>query len=142
MKKAIHKSFSLVMALVVLFSTLSFNKISHFCGDNLVDSSIFSNLKTCGMDMESMVVASQSSADCAITKKNCCSEENELVQGQDELQLTFDQLTLDQHVFVATFVTTYVMLFEPVKELTPNVKAYPPPLIVKPIYKLDETYLI
>ena len=70
------------------------------------------------------------------------SEETEVVKGQDKLQLTFDQSTIDQHVFVAVFFHTYNDLFESSDKVAHVLSIYPPPLIVKEIFKLDETYLI
>ncbi|WP_417620071.1 HYC_CC_PP family protein, partial [Oceanihabitans sediminis] len=52
MKQLIHKIVSLSMAIVVLFSTMSFTIDMHFCGDTLMDTAIFQQVKTCGMDME------------------------------------------------------------------------------------------
>ena len=142
MKKAIHKVTSFLMALVVLFSTMSFTMSSHYCGDNLVDSSIFSKLKSCGMEAETSVTDSLQSSDCSIAKKNCCSEETEIIKGQDKLQLTFEKASFDQQIFVAVFLHTYNNLFELSDEVAHSLSIYPPPLIVKHIYKLDETYLI
>ncbi len=142
MKKAIHKATSILMALVVLFSTMSFTLSSHYCGDSLVDSSIFSNLKSCGMESEMQSTDSLKSDDCSIAKKNCCSEETEIIKGQDKLQLTFEKASFDQQVFVAIFLHTYNNLFELSDEVAHSLSIYPPPIIVKQIFKLDETYLI
>ena len=142
MKKAFHKTASFLMALVVLFSTMSFTMSSHYCGDSLVDSSIFSNLKSCGMESETTAIDSLKSSDCSITKKGCCSEETEIVKGQDELQLTFEKASFEQQIFVAVFLNTYNNLFELTDEVQRSIRIYPPPLIVKQIFKLDETYLI
>ena len=40
------------MALLVLFSTFSFTLASHYCGDVLVDSSLFGKVETCGMEVQ------------------------------------------------------------------------------------------
>ncbi len=142
MKKAFHKAISLMMAFVVLFSTMSFTISMHYCGDSLVDTAIFSKLKTCGMESEMKAENTLQSSDCSIAKKGCCTDEQQTVTGQDELQLTFDKITLGQQLFVAAFFHTYNTLFETSKEVTPSLNHYPPPNIVRHIYKLDETYLI
>jgi len=136
MKEVFHKIVSMLMAFVVLFSTMSFTVDMHYCGDTLVDSAIFHKAKTCGMD------ESLSNPECSITKKKCCSNKQIVVDGQDELKISFDKLSLDQQKFVAVFVYSYSKLFVDFEENTISIAEYPPPLIIRQIYKLDETYLI
>ncbi len=128
----------MIMAFIVLFSTMSFTIDMHYCGDTLMDTALFQKAKACGMEMDKTVPNSN----CSITKKDCCKEEQIVVRGQDELKISFDKLTLDQQIFVASFVYSYINLFENFEENTYVFSEYPPPLIVKSIYKLDETYLI
>ena len=71
MKKVFYKISSFSMALLVLFSTLSFTVESHYCGDILVDSSVFGAAETCGMEIQKQ----SNSSECDITKSNCCSDE-------------------------------------------------------------------
>ena len=125
------------MAFVVLLSTLSFTISKHYCGDTLVDTSLFSKAKSCGMEMQN-----SSNKDCSIIKKNCCSEEQQLIEGQDNLKLDFTKFDLQQKIFVSTFVYTYINLFEGITKESIHFKDYSPPLIVKDIHTLDEVYLI
>lgn len=136
-KKNFHKIMSISMAFVVLFSTLSFTIDMHFCGDNLVETTIFKKAKGCGMEMQS-----PSTKDCSITKKNCCTDKQVIIDAQDELKLNFDTLSYKQQKFVASFFYAYINIFEDLEENTTSFSEYPPPLIVRNIYKLDETYLI
>ena len=99
------------MAFVVIFSTLSFTINMHYCGGALVETAFFHKAKGCGMEMDK-----PSSKDCSITKKNCCSDEQLLVDSQDELQLTFDKVSFDQQVFIASYVYTYINLLEFIDE--------------------------
>jgi len=138
MKQVFHKIASVLLAFVVLFSTMSFTIDMHYCGDTLVDTAIFHKAKTCGMEMQQ----TSSDSDCSIIKKNCCKEKQIVVKGQDELKISFDKLTFDQQIFVASFVYTYINLFENLKENATAFSEYPPPQIVKNIYQLDEVYLI
>lgn len=126
------------MAIVVLFSTMSFTIDMHYCGDTLVDTSIFHKAETCGMEMP----APTSSSDCEITKKNCCDNKQISIEGQDELKLTFDEITVEQQVILAAFVYTYTNLFDGLEENSTSYLDYKPPLVIRQIYKLDETYLI
>ena len=137
MKQASHKIMSLLMAFVVLFSTMSFTVNMHNCGDTLVETTLFNKAKGCGMEMEK-----PSTEGCSITKKNCCDDKQLVIDGQDELKLNFDKLTFEQQQFVASFVYTYINLFEGLDKNVSSYEEYKPPLVVKQIFKIDETYLI
>lgn len=137
MKQVFHKIMSLLMAFVVLFSTMSFTLDMHYCGDTLVETALFHKAKGCGMDMQK-----PSTEGCSITKKNCCNDEQLVVSGQDELQLQIDKISFEQQVFIASFVYTYSSLFEGLDKNVSFYEAYKPPLVVKQLYKIDETYLI
>ncbi len=125
------------MALVVLFSTLSFTVSIHYCGDTLAETAIFHKAKGCGMEMEKPATEG-----CSITKKNCCNDEQLVVDGQDELQLQVDKISFEQQVFIASFVYTYINLFEGLDKNVSSYEEYKPPLVVRQIFKIDETYLI
>ncbi len=137
MKQVFHKIMSFLMTFVVLFSTMSFTIDMHYCGGTLVETAVFHKAKGCGMEMQN-----PSSADCAVTKKNCCTDEQITVKGQDELKISFDKLTFDQQVFIASFISTYINLFEGLNKNVSSYEEYKPPLVIRQIFKLDETYLI
>lgn len=139
MKKAFHKIASILMAFVVLLSTMSFTVNSHFCGDMLVGTSYFVKAESCGMDMKQET----KSEDCSVMKKNCCQDVASVVEGQDTLKITsFDQLSFDQQVFIASFYYSYNILFEGIHDKVVPFKNYVPPLVIKDIHVLDEVYLI
>jgi hypothetical protein len=137
MIKVLQKISVLIMASVVLISTMSFTINLHYCGDTLVETSLFHKAEGCGMEMDTPLTES-----CSITKNNCCDDEQLLVEGQDELQLTFDKISFDQKVFLTSFVHTYISLFEVLEKNIHTYKQYRPPLVIRSIYKFDETYLI
>lgn len=124
---------ALIMAIVVLLSTMSFTVNMHYCNGKLVDTAIFQKAQTCGMEMDK-----QSSM-----KKKCCCEDKEIhIEGQDEIKLPVLELSSDEQVFVAFFLQSYINLFQANEKRKNNILDYPPPIIVRQIYKLDETYLI
>ena len=137
MKKVIHKILSMLLAFVVLFSTMSFTIDMHFCGDTLVETAVFQKVKGCGMEMQN-----PSSEGCSITKKNCCNDEQLLIEGQEDLQLTFDKITIEHQIFIISFFSAYTSLFESSEREYRTYQKYKPPLVKRQIYKLDETYLI
>ncbi len=137
MKQVFHKILSLAMAFAVLFSTMSFTVNMHYCGDTLVETAIFHKAKGCGMEMEK-----PSTEGCSITKKNCCDDKQLVMEGQDELQLQVDKITFEQQLFITSFVFTYINLFEGLDNNASTYEEYKPPLVIRRIYKIDETYLI
>ncbi|WJJ96427.1 HYC_CC_PP family protein [Algibacter luteus] len=138
MKKSFYKISSFLMALLVMLSTVSFTIESHYCGDFLVDTSLFGSAESCGMDL----AQNKCSKEDTLEGTNCCNNEQITVNGQNELNVSIDNLTNDQQIFVATFVYAYINLFEGLENEVSSFSQYPPPFIVKNIYKLDETYLI
>lgn len=137
MKQLTHKILAIIMIFVVLFSTMSFTVNMHYCGGNLISTSLFQNDKGCGMETNS-----SSKNDCSLTKKNCCDTEQILVHGQDELQLSSDNFSLQQKIFITAFIVSYANLFNTISKKITFFEQYKPPLFVKTIYKIDETYLI
>ena len=137
MKQVFHKIMSFTMAFVVLCSTLSFTVNMHYCGDTLVETAMFHKAKGCGMAMEQPTTKA-----CAITKKNCCNDEQLVVAGQDELQLQVDTFSFQKHAFIASFVFTYDTLFKGVDHKVTSFEEYEPPPVTRKLYQLDETYLI
>ena len=138
MKQVSHKIASLLMAFVVLFSTLSFTVDMHFCGETLVDTALFHKARTCGMETQNP----SSSDACSMSKKNCCSDKQLVIEGQNELQLSFDSLSFEQQQFVVAFVYTYSTLFEGLDCNLSSFETYKPPRVIRQLFKLDETYLI
>ena len=127
------------MALVVFFSTMSFSVERHFCGDTLVDFSFFGNTETCGMELQQ---AYSDAEKCSFDKDDCCSDEILSVEGQDELKVSFNNLTFDQQLFITSFVYSYINLFEGLEANIVPFEHYPPPILVRDILILDQTFLI
>lgn len=123
-----------MLAVLVLASTMSFKVESHYCGDNLVDTSIFSEAKKCGgMDTEEVVYV----------KKPCCKDTVDIVKGQDDLNtVDFPYVSTMTQFTLSAFIYTYYNIFESVpKRIIPH-KDYAPPNLIKDIHVVYETYLI
>ncbi|MFK2819559.1 hypothetical protein U0L90_05480 [Flavobacteriaceae sp. LMIT009] len=131
-----HKVFSIFMAMLVMFSTVSLTVEKHYCGDTLVDVAVFEEAKKCGMESSNMPVEE-------ITKKSCCKDTVDLLEGQDELRVnSFDDLDYEQQLFVTTFVYSYINLFEGLPQLVVPHKDYSPPNLIVDIQVLDQVFLI
>ncbi len=130
--KRVTKITSVVLALFVVFSTLSFTVDKHYCGDFLVDVSVFGEADDCGMQMSK-----------SLKKKNCCKDEKITFEGQDVLPLQkVDQLSFDQQLFIAAFVAvTEFQFVHPENNETPF-KAFPPPDIPIDYQSEFQVYII
>lgn len=138
MKAKFFKIVSFCMALLVFVSTMSFTIESHYCGDVLVDTSVFGKVESCGMEVQQKT----SSTECDITKKDCCSDEQLVVDGQDNLKISFDKLDKEQQILVATFIYSYVNLFTELQTENISFRDYSPPPLVRDVQVLDQTFLI
>jgi hypothetical protein len=126
------------MALLVLFSTMSFSMDMHFCGDMLVDFKLFQEADTCqmAMNMTSMDMAGED------MDMQCCSDVELLVTGQEDLQLSFDELSLEQQSFIVAFTIAYSNVFIGIDKHPIPFKEYSPPLLIRDVQLLDQTFLI
>lgn len=123
------------MALIVLFSTISFTIEKHFCGDTLIDVAVFSEPQYCGDNM--------GIANATIENKSCCKDETTVVEGQNELHLkAFDDLELEQQVFLTAFAYTYINLFEGLPQQVIPHRNYSPPILVIDKQIMDQVFLI
>tara|TARA_R110002050_G_scaffold184989_3_gene318775 strand:- start:5944 stop:6303 length:360 start_codon:yes stop_codon:yes gene_type:complete len=119
----------MLLALLVLFSTVSFTVEKHFCGDVLVDVSVFSEAQKCAMEI--------------LMKKTCCKDEIEVVKGQDELKFSsFEDLHFEQQQFVACLTYSYINLFERLEQQIIPHKDYSPPNLVADIQVLGQVFTI
>lgn len=135
-KDIIHKAFSVVLALLVLVSTMSFTVEKHFCGTTLIDTAVFTKVEGCGMDMTSSHASKKD-------KKHCCKDEVDVVKGQDELKTgAFDDLKYHQQPFFTSFVYSLVNLFEGLSEQIIPHKNYSPPNLVIDIQMLNQVFII
>lgn len=127
------------MALVVLLTTTSFTIDMHYCGSNMVDFSFFNNVKTCGMEKAEIASTCENPV---ISKKSCCSDEQLLFDGQDDLKLNFSKLTFEQQIFVASFTYSYISLFEATASNKVPFFDYAPPFVKRDVQALHQTFLI
>jgi hypothetical protein len=135
-KHILHKSFSAVLAVLVLLSTISFTIEKHFCGDTLVDVSIFTEAKKCALEAYEIALEK-------ITKKPCCKDQIDIIEGQDELKFSsFEDLDFEQQQFITTITYSYINLFEGLlQQIIPH-KYYSPPNLVTDIQVLDQVFII
>jgi hypothetical protein len=126
---------SILMALLVLLSTLSITIDKHYCADKLVDVALYSKAKGCcpaAVPAESMA-----------SEEGCCKNETDLLVGQDELSLHRSELTPEaQKVFIISLAYVFYGLhsFRVQKDIPFD--EYSPPKLSKDLQLLHEVYLI
>lgn len=138
MKTVFQKIASPLLALLVLFSTMSFTVDMHYCGGQLVDKAVFSEVKTCGMEMP----PSKRSTGESVEENGCCKDISVTVEGQEELKISFEKHELPAVDFLAAFSYSYVSVFEPLSEKHIPFDMYSPPRLIQDLCTLHETYLI
>ena len=104
----------------------------------MVDYAIGHSATTCGMEHE----PSQNTCESEVLDDSCCTDKQIVVEGQDEIKASFDTLSFEQQVFVATFLHSYINLFDVLDTNIIPFRDYKPPLLIRDIQKLHETYLI
>ncbi|MDN3492864.1 HYC_CC_PP family protein [Winogradskyella bathintestinalis] len=131
-----YKAYSISLSFLVLLSTLSLTIEKHFCGDTLIDVAIFTETEKCSEDVIEIDQVS-------ITKNSCCKDEIDIIEGLSEMTITsFEDLDVIQQHVLFTFAYSYSNLFENLPNIGNSDKDYSPPILVKDIQVLDETYLI
>jgi hypothetical protein len=137
-KKVFQKIMSISLALLLLVSTTSWKVEKHYCMGHLMDISFFTASNSCGIEIDL-----SKDNDTSIQYENsCCADVTILMQGQDDLALSYNDFTIDHQKFFIAFAYSYfdnlqTETFQPVKH-----NFYPPPIIVKDIQLLDEVFLI
>jgi len=96
-KIILHKISSLVLAVLVLLVTSSFTIEKHFCGDFLVDSSVFSELQQC-KDEVCCAEGKPSNQQKEDLTEDCCKETQQVFEGNESIDFKkFDYSKNKQH---------------------------------------------
>jgi len=138
MKTRFQKIIATLLTCIVLVSTMSFTVEKHYCGRFLVDVAVFSKAKDCGMEM----MNHSDNQQLEIKKKSCCKDEIIVLEGQDELKISFDQIDFSQQIFITSFLYSYLEFSFLPKEERFIIEEYAPPERVKNMLVLYETFLI
>ncbi|WP_046756710.1 HYC_CC_PP family protein [Kordia jejudonensis] len=137
MKKIIKHICTSLLALLVLCSTFSFTINEHICGGQKMSMAIGIEAENCGME-----VAQIASDQTTIQQTPCCNDISTFIQGQQELQTNYDDITFTSQIIITAFVYHYIFVLPTVDEEKTVYKPYIPPPLVKDIQLLDETFLI
>jgi hypothetical protein len=137
MKKIPLKIASILMAFVVVFTTLSFTVDMHFCGNTLVETAVFQKVKGCGMELQK-----PSKDDCVVKSNNCCNDKQLTIDGQQELQISFSAFSFEQLLYVTSILNTDKEFSQVIDKNVLLYKGYALQFVIRQLYKIAETYLI
>ncbi len=140
MMRKLEQTTAVLLAFIMLLSTLSFSVDMHFCGDHLVDFSFTKQASTCSKYLPD----SDQSRECPMAAMNCCTDLSVVHKGQDELQFNTIDLSFEQIAYFILIPPPGIsQLFTPVPGDPPFhfIDCTPPPLIRK-LHLLNETFLI
>lgn len=137
MKIFLHKITAILLALLVLISTLSFTVAKHYCMGEVVSTSFFGEAKGCDMPKDDC-----KSYEEVIKKEDCCSDTLEVVKSNN-LQLKKEvEFSASSVKLLATFVISYSKFFEDKQLKNIPFNGYSPPLITYDLQVLHDTFLI
>ncbi|MEM7483578.1 MAG: hypothetical protein AAF348_00065 [Bacteroidota bacterium] len=136
MKKVFQHTTCIVLAILVLLSTVSWTVDKHFCMGRVMDIALFINADDCGMEDAMTAMGMEK------MENHCCDDESFTLEGQDDLKLSWDDFELDHKLFLVVFSRSYFDLFVPVEELPVPHEKYPPPNLVRNIQVFDQVFLI
>lgn len=126
------------MALIVLLSSFSFAIESHYCGDILVDTSLFGKAESCGMDGPHKTFSEENNFE----NKDCCNNELLVIDGQEDFKTSLENFNFEKQLLVVSFIYSYIYLYEGAdSEITPF-RSYSPPLLIRDVQTLDQVFLI
>lgn len=135
-KQFLHKTFAISLALLVLFSTVSITIEKHFCGNTLIDVAFFTEADKCKMEAYEIELEE-------ITKKSCCKDTVDVIEGQDELNTNSKKSRkLVNKYFASVFVYSYLNLYDDLpKQVIPH-EYYSPPNLTFKRQVLDQVFII
>lgn len=130
LKRFFHKTCSITIAFLVVFSTLSFAFEKHYCGNTLVNISLFTEADTC--------------CDTSHQKQPCCKDEITFIKGLNNLKTNaFKDIELKKLIVLNSHTpSTLYTLFNCLLKKESSFDNYSPPNLITPIFILHQTFLI
>jgi len=108
MKKIISNIAALFLAALVLFSSASFTVEKHLCGGQVFSESVFGKAEKCGME-DGLCEIENSNSNSSFSKKSCCKDEIQLINGSVFEKVTVLKLANNQqNLFAFTLLNDVV----------------------------------
>jgi hypothetical protein len=134
--QVLQKTFSIIMTLLLLLSTVSFTVEKHFCGDVLIDVAVFRTVEKCAK--ESLATNQQHPV-----KVPCCIDTLDVIEGQNQLTVKrLDDLEVHAQQLLMAHVITCNNLFEVLQKQLISHQNYNPPNLVSDLQVLSQVFTI
>jgi len=132
---AMKQIFSLTLAILILLSSFSLRLEAHYCGQQIVDISIFGKAAACEMQKENICEESEDIP--------CCEDRTLMIQGQEfQFSKDFERTEIKkQEVEFLELIRPRILLLE-VENSTETIIHYSPPLIKSELRLLFQSFLI
>ncbi len=127
---------AVALSALVLLSTISWSVDKHLCMGRVMDIAFFHQADTCGME------GAMAEMDTVSADNHCCDSESFTIEGQDDLNISWEAADLDLQVFLVAFAYSYLDLFSIPLDRIRIQTPYPPPPLVHDLNLLHEVYLI
>lgn len=134
-KSSTYKVTSLLMAMMILMSSLGYNLDIHYCGGEFFDFSLLGNVKTCQS-------ADEDDYKEKIVNRSCCDFEQIKIETSSSFEKSSSDFTSQ---FTLSFVPTirYYSFYKGIRKETNKWVLDPPPEInSNPIYLEIQSFLI
>lgn len=127
------KTFSVLLSLIILLSSLNFSLSAHYCGQTIVDVALFGEAEACSM-------AAEMNND---SEEPCCSDRQIIIEGEDYLSSkSFEKQEVEKiDILLSEFHFPLELLLEEEKTHSFLVH-YTPPLIEQDITLAVQSFLL
>ncbi len=125
------------MAMLLLLSTISWTVEKHLCMGRVMDIALFDHAENCEIKAGLSLLE-----DTPTVKKHCCNDEAFTIQGQDDLTHDISSFDFSQKVFLISFTSSYIGLFEETTDEYIDFDSYPPPILAEDLNILHQVFLI
>jgi len=134
-----RKIASISLSILLLVSTTSFVVDEHYCGNMLVDATIFGKASNCFCEEYDN---SKIKDNLSIESDSCCSENQIIHESNNEIKKVLNELSSENSLFLHSYFYTYIDLFEGLENSFTPFRNYLPPLIITDIQVINEAFLI
>ncbi len=128
------KIFSLFLSLFALLSSINSNLSTHYCGQKLIDISLFGNAEKCEMKQKE---------ECQDSIPLCCNDQEILIDGNDHLALKkLSKNRLDSIDILQSEIYYSIVLLRQVDHRKDLANFYIPPLAERKVPALHQSFLL
>lgn len=128
------KTFSVLLSLIILFSSLNFSLSAHYCGQTIVDVALFGEAEACPM-------ADEMNNDSE--EEPCCSDGQIIIEGEDYLSSkSFEKQEVEKIDMLLAELQFPLQLLLEDEQTYSFIVHYTPPLIERDITVVVQSFLL